>query len=62
MFQYIKVIRLLQQSSAIVNGGGWRYIVRDLETIIVLVLFAFDFFLQRSSNPIDSTDVTKIGQ
>ena len=43
-----KVTRLLQYSSAIVNGGDWGCIVRDLETIIVLVLLAFSFIPQRS--------------
>ena len=32
----------------IVNGGDWECIVRDLETIIVLVLLAFSFIPQRS--------------
>ena len=32
----------------IVNAGYWWYIVRDLETIIVLVLLAFNFIPQRS--------------
>ena len=32
----------------IVNGGDWGCIVRDLETIIVLVLLAFNFIPQRS--------------
>ena len=31
----------------IVNGGDWGCIVRDLETIIVLVLLAFNFIPQR---------------
>ena len=31
-----------------VNGGDWGCIVRDLETIIVLVLLAFNFIPQRS--------------
>ena len=30
------------------NGGDWGCIVRDLETIIVLVLLAFNFIPQRS--------------
>ena len=32
----------------IVNGGDWGCIVRDLETIIVLVLLAVNFIPQRS--------------
>ena len=32
----------------IINGGDWECIVRDLETIIVLVLLAFNFIPQRS--------------
>ena len=32
----------------IVNGGDWGCIVRDLETIIVLVLITFNFIPQRS--------------
>ena len=32
----------------IVNGGDWGCIVHDLETIIVLVLLAFNFIPQRS--------------
>ena len=32
----------------IVNGGDWGCIVRDFETIIVLVLVAFNFIPQRS--------------
>ena len=32
----------------IVNGGDWGCIVRDLKTIIVLVLLAFNFIPQRS--------------
>ena len=32
----------------IVNGGDWGCIVRDLETITVLVLLAFNFIPQRS--------------
>ena len=32
----------------IVNGGDWGCIVRDLETIIVLVLLAFNFIPQKS--------------
>ena len=32
----------------IVNGGDWGCIVRDLETIIILVLLAFNFIPQRS--------------
>ena len=31
----------------IVNGGDWGCIVRDLETITVLVLLAFNSILQR---------------
>ena len=32
----------------IVNGGDWGYIVRDLETIIVFVLLAFNLIPQKS--------------
>ena len=32
----------------IINGGGWGCIVHDLETIMVLVLLAFNFIPQRS--------------
>ena len=32
----------------IVDGGDHGHIVRDLETVIVLVLIAFDFISQRS--------------
>ena len=39
--QYIKVIRLLQHSSPIVNGGDSGCIVHDLKTIIVLALLTF---------------------
>ena len=45
--QYIKVIRLLSIVPPIVNGGDWGCIVRDLETIIVLVLLALNFIPQR---------------
>ena len=34
----------------LVNGGDWGCIVHDLETIIVLVLLAFNFIPQRSHN------------
>ena len=44
--QYNEVIRLLQYSST--NGVNWGCIVRDLETIIVLVLLTFNFIPQRS--------------
>ena len=33
----------------IVNAGDWGCIVRDLETIIILVLLAFNFSPQRSN-------------
>ena len=46
--QYNKVIRLLSTVPPIVNGGDWGCIVRDLETIIVLVLIAYNFIPQRS--------------
>ena len=36
----------------IVNGGDGGCIVRDLETIIVLVLLAFNFIPQRSHHPL----------
>ena len=36
------------QVLVLVNGCDWGCIVRDLETIIVLVLLAFDFISQRS--------------
>ena len=45
--QYIQIIRLLQHRS-IVNGCDWGFSVHDLETIIVLVLLAFNFIPQRS--------------
>ena len=32
----------------IVNGSDWGCIVRDMDTIIVVVLLAFDFIPQRS--------------
>ena len=40
--QYIQIVRLLQHSTVKVNGGDWGCIVRDLDTIIVLVLLAFN--------------------
>ena len=46
--EYNKIIRLLQHSPPIVNADDLGYIVRELETIIVLVLLAFNFILQRS--------------
>ena len=46
--QYTKVIRLLSTVLIIVNSGDWGCIVRDLETIIVLVLLAFNFVSQWS--------------
>ena len=63
-FQYIKVIRLLQHSSAnIVNAGDWGCvvrdpdltwtIVRDLGTIIVLILVLLAFNLVPSVFPIE---------
>ena len=47
--QNIQVSRLLQHSAANSSsiGGDWGYIVRDLETIIVLVLLAFNFIPHR---------------
>ena len=48
---YIYITRSSDSFSAvppIVNAGYWGCIVRDLETIIVLVLRAFNFFPQRS--------------
>ena len=39
----------------IVNEGYWGCIVRDLETIIVLVLLAFNFILQRSHHSLTFT-------
>ena len=33
---------------SIVNGCDWGYILRDFETIIAMVLLAFNFFPQRS--------------
>ena len=36
----------------LVNGGDWACIVRDLETIIVSVLLAFNFIPQRSHHPL----------
>ena len=46
--QYIKIDRLFSIVPSMVNGGGWECIVRDMETIIVLVLLAFNFIPQRS--------------
>ena len=45
---------------SMVNGGDWVCIVRDLETIIVLVLLAFNFTPQRSPR-IHSDEVTVQG-
>ena len=45
-----KVIRLLQYGPPIVNGGDWGCIVRDLETIIVLVLIVFNFIRYRAQH------------
>ena len=42
----------------IVSGGDWGYIVRDLETIIVLVLLAFNFIHQRSHHSLTLPRVT----
>ena len=39
----------------IVNGGDWGCIVSDLETIIVLVLLAFNFIPQRSHHSLTFT-------
>ena len=50
--QYIKIVRLLQH-----NGSGWGCILRDLETIIVLVLLAFNFIPQRSHHAFTLTSV-----
>ena len=47
-FQNIKVIRPLRTVPQIFNGGDWGCNVRDLETIILLVLLAFNFFPQKS--------------
>ena len=41
--------------SPIVNVGEWWCIVRDLETIIVLVFLVFNFILQRSHHPLTFT-------
>ena len=46
--QYNMIIRLFQHSSANSYGGDWGCIVHDLDTIIVLVLFAFNFIPLRS--------------
>ena len=40
---YIRVIDSFSTVLPIVNGGDWGCIVRDLETIIVFVLHAFNF-------------------
>ena len=41
----------------LVNGGDWGCIARDLETIIVLVLLAFNFVPKRSlTNLVEVTD------
>ena len=39
----------------IVNAGDWGCIVRDLETIIILLLLAFNFIPQRSHHSLTST-------
>ena len=46
-FQYIKVIRLLQHSSANSNRGDWGCIVRAIEIITILVLLAFNYIARR---------------
>ena len=53
--QYNKVIGLLQHCSPIVNAGDGGCIVHDLETIIVLVLLAFNFIPQRSHHSLTLT-------
>ena len=45
----------------IVNGGDWGCIVRNLETIIVLVLLAFNFIPQRSHHPLSLPKVKDQG-
>ena len=52
-----KIIRSSDSFSTvppIVNAGDWGCIVRDLETIIVLVLLVFNFIPQRSHNSLPS--------
>ena len=46
--KYNKVIRLLQCSSSHSYGGDWECIVCGQETIIILVLLAFNYIPQRS--------------
>ena len=41
--QYNKVEDPFSTVPSVINGGDWGCIVRDLETIIVLVLLAFKF-------------------
>ena len=45
-----KVVLPFSTVLPVVNGVGWGYIVQDLETIIVLVLLAFNFIPQRSNH------------
>ena len=44
-----------QYRPPMVNVGGWGCIVLDLETIIVLVLLAFNFIPQRSHHALTLT-------
>ena len=46
--QYKMVIDSFSTVPPIVNAGDWGCILRDLETIIVLVLLSFNFIPQRS--------------
>ena len=50
--QYNKIFRILQHSPA---NSDWGCMVRDLETIIVLVLPAFNFIHQRSHHSLTLT-------
>ena len=45
--QYIKVNYSFSTDPPIVNEGDWECILRDLETIVVLVLLAFNLISQR---------------
>ena len=44
----------------VVNGGDWECIVRDLKTIIVLVLLAFNFIPKVTPMPGDGTTAIKV--
>ena len=55
--QNIKVYRLLQNSFVRVNVGDWVCIVCGLDTIIVLVLFAFDLIPQKITPLTNSVEI-----